>query len=43
MNSRLYQFLPEWAGDYARVVQVCVALFLVLPFNLPLRGRRQPS
>lgn len=43
MNSRFYQFLPEWAGDNDWNVQVCVALFLVLPFTLPQRGRRQPS
>jgi hypothetical protein len=43
MNSRCYQFLPEWAGDDARVVQVVIVVLLVLLFNLPLRGRRQPS
>ena len=36
-DSQLYQFLVEWSGENAWIVQVFVVVFLVLLFNLVLR------
>ncbi len=36
-DNQLYQFLLEWAGDNAWIVQVFIVVLLVLLFNLALR------